>query len=109
MTPREQIEKLIFIDIEPTQKQEELLDVIVTITEMKMKAYVDPIPEELQYIVTEVAIKRYNRIGSEGMTSESVEGHSISFSNSDFDEYLDAIESYLNKNSEVTRKKVYFL
>lgn len=109
MTPREQIERLIFIDTEATLKQKELLDVIVDITEKKLQAKINPIPEELEYIIVEVSIKRYNRIGSEGMRSESVEGHSISFDNSDFKEYEDTIDDYLDKEAETSRKTVYFL
>ena len=32
------------------------------------------VPLELEYIVDEATIRRFNRIGSEGMKSESVEG-----------------------------------
>ena len=109
MTPREQIEKLIFIDSEATQKQKDLLDVIVDITEKKLQSKINPIPEELEYIITEVSIKRFNRIGSEGMKSESVEGHSTTFSNDDFREYEDVIDDYLDKEAETSRKTVYFL
>lgn len=109
MTPREQIERLIFIDTEATLKQKELLDVIVNLTEKKLQGKINPVPQELEYIIVEVSIKRYNRIGSEGMRSESVEGHSISFDNNDFREYEDIIDDYLDKEAETSRKTVYFL
>ena len=41
-------------------------------------------PEELDYIITGVAVIRYNRIGSEGFSSHSVEGENISFTDDDF-------------------------
>ena len=109
MTPREQIEKLIFIDSKATQKQKDLLDVIVDITEKKLQSKIKPIPQELEYIITEVSIKRFNRIGSEGMRSESVEGHSTTFSNDDFTEYEDVIDDYLEEAAAVKNKVVYFL
>lgn len=37
------------------------------------------IPEKLEFIVLEISIRRYNRLGSEGMSSESVEGHTMQF------------------------------
>lgn len=40
------------------------------------------IPEELEYIVVELAIARFNRIGSEGMRTETVEGHSATYTRS---------------------------
>ena len=109
MTPREQIERLIFIDTEATSKQKELLDVIVNLTEKKLQGKINPIPQELEYIIVEVSIKRYNRIGSEGMRSESVEGHSTTFSNDDFREYQKDIDDYLEEMADVKNKVVYFL
>lgn len=34
---------------------------------------------DLDYILIEVTIERYNRIGSEGAESESVDGHSVKY------------------------------
>ncbi|MDT0955581.1 phage head-tail connector protein [Staphylococcus pseudintermedius] len=41
----------------------------------------------------EVAVKRYNKVGSEGMVSESVEGRSMSYEEDDFKQY----DSFINK------------
>ncbi|SUK87515.1 phi 11 orf36 [Staphylococcus aureus] len=38
-------------------------------------------------MIKEVAVKRYNRIGAEGMTSEAVDGRSNSYELNDFKEY----------------------
>lgn len=108
MTPREQIERLIFIDTEATSKQKELLDIIVNLTEKKLQGKINPIPQELEYIIVEVSIKRYNRIGSEGMKSEAVEGHSIAFQDNDFLEYQSAIDDYIYGLEDVNSKVVYF-
>ncbi|WP_341272554.1 phage head-tail connector protein, partial [Staphylococcus pseudintermedius] len=37
--------------------------------------------------------KRYNKVGSEGMVSESVEGHSMSYEEDDFKQY----DGFINK------------
>ena len=60
------------------------------------------IPVELEYIVEEATIKRFNRIGSEGMSSESVEGHSVTFEdNGDpLAPYEKAIAIYLGEDDE---------
>lgn len=52
------------------------------------------IPEELSWILSEVVVKRFNRIGSEGMTSEAVEGHSVTFEADDFAEYAGIIDDF---------------
>ena len=74
------------------------------------------VPLELEYIVDEATIRRFNRIGSEGMKSESVEGHSVTFDDNDdplapyeakIEDYLDGLKS----DDEDERKPgvVYFL
>lgn len=54
----------------------------------------DSIPIKFEFVIKEVAEKRFNRIGSEGMTSESIDGHSVSYGDQkyDFDPYLSTIE-----------------
>ena len=41
------------------------------------------IPTELEYILTECTIARFNRIGSEGMESESMDGHTAKYGDKD--------------------------
>ena len=70
------------------------------------------IPLELEYIVEEATIRRFNRIGSEGMKSESVEGHSVTYIDGDeLAPYESAIVAYLEALLPDERKKgvVYFL
>lgn len=54
------------------------------------------VPAELNYIIEEISIRRYNRIGSEGMKSESVEGHRVDFYDlgQEFEPYLSVIDGY---------------
>ena len=64
------------------------------------------IPSELEYIVLDVSLKRFNRIGQEGMQSYSQEGLSMNFSESDFDEYADEIESWRKSKETDGDKKI---
>lgn len=68
----------------------------------------DP-PEEMNYIILDVSAIRYNRIGSEGLSSHSVEGESLSFVENDFAGYMDDIQSYLDSRAEAAKGKVRFL
>ena len=68
----------------------------------------DP-PEELGYIIIDVAVIRYNRIGSEGFSSHSVEGENISFTDDDFAGYRLDIQTWLNSQKENKKGKVRFL
>lgn len=71
------------------------------------------IPIELEYIVDEATIRRFNRIGSEGMKSESVEGHSVTYIDGDeLAPYESAIVAHLEAQEPDDKRKlgvVYFL
>lgn len=66
-------------------------------------------PEDMDHIILEVAIARFNRIGSEGMTSHSVEGESTNYGADDFEPYMAEIQAYLDTQKESRRGKVLFL
>ena len=66
-------------------------------------------PESLNYIILDVCIRRFNRIGSEGMQSHTVEGESVTFSESDFAGFEDDIQAYLDTQKESARGRVRFL
>lgn len=66
-------------------------------------------PESMKHIILEVAIVRYNRIGSEGLSSHSVEGESMNFAESDFAGYMDEIQAFIDSNKEVKKGKVRFI
>lgn len=77
-------------------KQDELINKIIENTENRLLTFLPAdeqvIPQRLNFIVEEVAVKRYNRVGAEGMTSETLDGHSTKFQDDDFDEFLSFIE-----------------
>lgn len=66
----------------------------------------------LETIIYEVTLKRFNRIGNEGMQSYSQEGLSITFPDSDFDEYKDELARWrknISDDSDGKIGKVFFL
>lgn len=66
-------------------------------------------PQEMEHIILDVAIARFNRIGSEGLTGHTVEGESLSFTENDFDQFSDEIQAWLSSNSESSRGKLRFI
>lgn len=66
-------------------------------------------PEDMNYIIVEVAIIRFNRLGSEGMKSQLVEGESISFSDDDFAGFREEIQAFLDSQKDVTKGRLRFL
>lgn len=67
------------------------------------------VPDDLEYVVVEVAAVRFNRIGSEGYSSHTVEGESISFSDDDFAAYANEIQAYINAQDDNKTGKVRFI
>lgn len=87
------------------------LKLIISNTTARLKLLLGGItpPDSMDHIILEVSIIRFNRLGSEGMTSHSVEGESYSFSDGDFDGYSDEIQAFLDSQKESARGKVRFL
>lgn len=87
------------------------LNIIISATKSRLKVLLGgmDVPDTLGYIVTDVSIMRFNRIGSEGLSSHTVEGENLSFSNNDFESYMDDIQSYLDCQKENKKGKVRFL
>lgn len=93
---------------------DELLGAIIGLTTSRLKVLLggtDTVPDKLSYIVTEVSIRRFNRIGSEGLQSHSVEGETMTWPDDDFAPFDDDIQAYLDaqKDAGTNRGRVRFL
>lgn len=100
----------IMLGIEGNDLDEKLI-LIISNTTSRLKLLLGGIepPDEMDHIILEVSIIRFNRIGSEGMASHSVEGESLSYTSDDFSGYADEIQAFLDKQKDSTRGKVRFL
>lgn len=58
---------------------------------------IEELPDTVTFVVRDVAIKRYNKIDSEGAISDSEEGRSFNWENSYLDEYRDLLSRLSNK------------
>lgn len=87
-------------------EQRKKLQTIMDITRdrLKVKLGTDEVPAQLSYIVTEVSIIRFNRIGSEGLSSHTVEGESLNFSGDDFTPYESDIQAWIDENKGTSRR-----
>ncbi len=96
MTIAEDIKKLLKGTLD------EKLEVIERRTNERMKTLLNmqEVPKEFETVVYEVSLKRFNRIGQEGMQSYSQEGLSMAFPDSDFSEYQNEIDEFKRKDQE---------
>lgn len=86
--------------------QDELLIKITGLVESKILSYlkVDILPTKFEWILIELSIQRFNRIGSEGFSSESVDGDSTSYLDDELAPYYKFLDSYTDENGNTTRK-----
>lgn len=102
----------VMLGIDPSETdQDAKLELIISAATTRLKTLLGGIepPESLNYIIRDVAIIRYNKIGSEGMGSHTVEGESITFAENDFAAFADDIQAFLDTQKESTRGRVRFL
>lgn len=89
-----------------------LIELIIETVESRLALIlggVSTIPTEMEYIVREVSVIRYNRIGSEGLSEHSVEGETLRFEEDDFYRYRNDINNWLARQQDSTSGKLRFL
>ena len=72
-----------------TVEDDAILEIIDNVIK-HFKVYVglkisDEVSDDWDFIISDVVIRQYNRRGSEGMSSESVDGYSVSYEDSEND------------------------
>lgn len=88
--------------------QDELLDVILVESNARILAYVNKkreskllaLPDDLEYILQDVATVRFNRLNSEGTQQDSEEGTSFVWQNSYLSEHEDVLQSQWDEDNE---------
>lgn len=105
-----QLENLLGIT-EPDEALEQRLMWILETSKARLKLLLGGIepPEELNHIIIEVSVIRFNRIGSEGLSSHSIEGESLAWNESDFAGYMNEIEAYLDEQKGTKKGRVRFI
>ena len=107
----EKVKLLLGLNGETDEGLDERLRLLVSLATSQLKTLLGGLetPESMDYIIIGVTVKKFNRLGSEGYASHTVEGESISFSDDDFAEYADDIQTYLSSQKEATKGKVRFI
>lgn len=93
------------------EEKDELIKTLIEITSARLcvLAETEEVPKQLEHVVVEVTVSRYNRIGSEGLASHSVEGETMSWSDNDFAQFLCEIEIYTASQESPGKGKVKFI
>ena len=80
---------------------DELIYEITELTKSKILNYINEVelPLELEFVLVELTVQRYNRIGSEGIASESVDGKSVSYEDI-FENYKPYLDDYVSRSGK---------
>ena len=99
------------LGLENDESKDDLLNLLIKLVTARLSLLLGGIepPEEMEHIIIDVAIARFNKIGSEGLSSHSVEGESLSFSENDFAPFMSENKAFLDGQKENTRGKVRFI
>lgn len=86
-----------------------LIDTLINLSEQKLLPLLNDaltVPTELEFIVVEMTVNRFNKLGSEGITSESIADINKTYSSAnELQEYM----TYINKYNLASKSKFRFM
>lgn len=87
-----------------------LLEQIINICKAPILSYINEktLPSELEWILIEMSIIRFNRLNSEGLASESIDGGSVSFVQDVFGLYKSDLNNYIANKNAVSRGATFY-
>ena len=91
--------------------RDELLAEIARLVAMPVLLHIkqNEVPGELEWIVVELAVARYNKIGAEGYTEEKSDNIQNKYEENTFNKYVPFLNEWIERNSEpTTEPKVRF-
>nr|DAZ02151.1 MAG TPA: tail connector protein [Caudoviricetes sp.] len=105
-----ELKLMLGIDSEDTT-QDTKLNLLIDTATARLKILLGGMepPESMAHIIREIAIVRFNKIGSEGLLSHNVEGESLSFNENDFSAFSSEIQAFLDAQETGSRGRVRFI
>ena len=98
-----QLENLkIMLGLDDTTDKDKTLGLVLSFVSARLCGIIkrELVPPELEWIVVEASVIRYNRMASEGMESHNVDGLSMKFTGDIFSDYMDDINRWIDDNNE---------
>ena len=84
------------------EERNSLITEIIRLTAMPVLLYIDQsnIPPELEWIVVELAVARYNRVGAEGFSEEQSDNIKNVYEENVLDKYIPYLDKWIEANTE---------
>ena len=105
----------VILDIDSTDSSsDDLLNLVVKRTKQRLLTKIkkgpdETVPNQLEYILFEVSVRRFNRLNNEGMKSYSEDGENVTFNEDDFTGFENEISNYLSDQNESQMPTARFL
>lgn len=96
------------LNLKDDNSQDDLLALLLSDAVSYMLIYIESteVPSELEFIAEEVAIKRFRRLGSEGISTEKIDVLSTSYKSDDFYEYKPLLKQYKANNTRIKKLRM---
>lgn len=96
------------LGLQADDSQDELLAILLSDAANYMQVYLETptIPLELEFIAEEVVIKRYRRLGSEGISTEKIDVLSTTYESNDFYEYKPLMAQYKGNHTRIKKLRM---
>lgn len=98
----------LMLGLENKSHRDSVIENIILNVESRLKVMInkpdDLLPEGLNFVIEEIVIIRYNRIGGEGIAQHSIEGHSITYGTDDFAAYMSIINKFITNDEDIAGK-----
>lgn len=98
------IQTLLGVDLDDADKAR--VEIYIEDAEQAIMTYIgsyvndhSTFPEELNYLVDQMALAKYNKFHNEGMTSVSEEGLTLAFNTNDLKDYLPDLQAWIDKKT----------
>ena len=91
--------------------KDELLEELITLCSTPICNYIreDKVPPQLSTCLMEFVIVRYNKLNSEGFSSENIDGASISYIENYFDIIRTQLDDYIESRDNKSVKRIKFI
>ena len=101
----------ILLGLEDDDSQDEVLTVLLTNAVSTINVYlgVTELPQELGFIAEQLAVIKFNKLGSEGIQTEKIDVLSTTYQADELASFKAILDSYKANNNLATTKRVKFL
>lgn len=101
----------ILLNLTEDDSQDEILTILLTNAVSTVNVYlgVQQLPQELNFVAEQLAVIKFNKLGSEGIQTEKIDVLSTTYQADELASFKTVLDSYKANNNLATTKRVKFL